>query len=107
MKQLFQILVIFLDDAKKYPKWTNPETTFFIIPKELNFRNYPAYTYHVWLTEKSTSWSEYGSSAKIPVPERKKIREHTMQYKSFDGAIPEVTCSGKNIFLDQTAYPLF
>ena len=89
-------MVIFLDDSKKHPKWTSTSSTFYAIPKKYNFRSYPAYAYHIWLTEKRCSASEYGSSVRISLANRKSIKDFIMQFKTFDSSIlKEVNCSGK------------
>ena len=94
----FQVLVIFLDDAKKQPRWTRSDQKFYRIPAEYSFSKFPAYTYHIWLTDKDNEWSHYGSNP-IPLEKRNQIREFIGKYKTYDSTVPDVNCTGK--FLKQ------
>ena len=90
----YQVLVIFLDDAKKQPRWTRSDQKFYRIPAEYSFAKFPAYTYHIWLTDKDNEWSQYGSNP-IPLEKRNQIREFIGKYKTYDSTVPDVNCTGK------------
>ena len=93
MSQFIKVLVIFLDDAKKQPRWTRSDQKFYRIPSQFSFNRYPAYTYHIWLTDKDNEWSNYGSNP-IPLEKRNQIREFIGKYKTYDSTVPDVNCTG-------------
>lgn len=93
-ENLNQVLVIFLDDAKKQPRWTRSDQKFYRIPAQFSFGQYPAYTYHIWLTDKDNEWSQYGSNP-IPLEKRNQIREFIGKYKTYDSTVPDVNCTVK------------
>ena len=83
-----------MDDAKKQPRWTRSDQKFYRIPAQFSFSQYPAYTYHIWLTDKDNEWSQYGSNP-IPLEKRNQIREFIGKYKTYDSTVPDVNCTGK------------
>ena len=79
---------------KKQPRWTRSDQKFYRIPAQFSFSQYPAYTYHIWLTDKDNEWSQYGSNP-IPLEKRNQIREFIGKYKTYDSTVPDVNCTGK------------
>ena len=96
---LNRVLVIFLDDARRYPRWTRLDNVFYRIPPAYHFSAFPAFTYHIWLgVTPSHEWGQYGAPT-LPVPVRNRIRELITQYKTYDAAVPDVNCTGTMFLL--------
>ena len=91
---LNQVLVIFLDEARRYPRWTRMDNVFYRLPVEYSFSKYPAFTYHIWLgVNAGDEWGQYGPPT-LPVPARNRVRELITQFKTYDSAVPDVNCTG-------------